>query len=273
MTKLNLNILQTAFQLIPEKTNNTAHKEIVHIIVSSFAKKVLTADFDENIDHWVKHEFLKRYAYFILSSNKDDIVNYLSPFIDNFCVSEFISDLFKEIILAEDRLNTYDNFWLVWNTFKQKVIDISKEGKNKWNVDKIIKNYLFADIYWKKDDREWHSFKDNNKRFFKEVSDKIGQYSSTLYSISKLLNDIGSLYLDDGIRWISDILSCNENYTDNELEANTIYYIENLTKKFIFRNREKIKMQKELKDNLLIILNFIIDKGSSVGYMLREGII
>lgn len=273
LTKLNLNILQTAFQLIPEKTNNTTHKEIVHIIVSFFAEKVLTADFDENVDHWVKHEFLKRYAYFILSSNKDDIVNYLSPFIDNFCASEFISDLFKQIILAEDRLNTYDNFWLIWNTFKQKVIDISKKENNNWNVDKIIKSYLFADIDWKEDAKEWHSFKVSNKRFFKEISDKIGQYSSTLYSISKLLNDRGSLYLEDGIRWISDILSCNENYTDNELEANTMYYIENLTRKFVFGNREKIKMQKELKDNLLIILNFIIDKGSSVGYMFRESII
>ena len=42
---------------------------------------------------------------------------------------------------------------------------------------------------------------------------------------------------------------------------------------FTFRNREKIRTTKEIKEQLLTILNFIIDKGSVTGYMLRENII
>jgi hypothetical protein len=102
---------------------------------------------------------------------------------------------------------------------------------------------------------EWHLLKDNNKRFFVELSNKIGHCPSFLYAISKLLNDIGSHYIDDGVLWISNILRNNQDLADKKLEVNTIYYLENLTRKYTFRNREKIKRTKGKKDNLLLILD------------------
>ena len=38
-------------------------------------------------------------------------------------------------------------------------------------------------------------------------------------------------------------------------------------------NREKIKKTKKLKTQILIILDFLIEKGSVVGYILRENIL
>lgn len=89
----------------------------------------------------------------------------------------------------------------------------------------------------------------------------------------KLLNDIGSHYIDDGVIWISNILGNNRDLANKKLEVNTIYYIENLVRKYTFKNREKIKKIKSIKDNLLLILDYLIEKGSVVGYMLRESII
>ena len=270
---LDLRTLKTAFQLIPQKTDNEDHKKIVKIIISVFAKKILSDDRDEKIDYKIKHDFLRTYAYFVLNSHIDEIQDYLKPFLDNFNASESIADLFQEIVLAEDMLNTDDKFWLVWNIFKEKVIEISKSGDRHWYVDKIIKSYLFAQVPWKETAKEWHSLKDKDKRFFKEISEKIGHWPSAIYAISKLLNDIGSLYIDDGVIWISNILDNNQDYVNKKLETNTIYYIENLIRKFTFKNREKIKRTKALKNKLIIILNFLIEKGSAVGYMLRESII
>ena len=175
--------------------------------------------------------------------------------------------------MAEDVLNTYDNFWLVWNAFKEKIFNICKDGDARWHVDKIVKSYLFAQVPWKETAKEWHSLKNNNKRFFKELSENIGHCPSALYAISKLLNDIGSHYIDDGVIWISTILGKNYDLADKKLENNTIYYIENLSRKYIFRNREKIKRIKVIKDSLLIILDYLITKGSVIGYMLRESIV
>lgn len=270
---LDLSTLKTAFQLIPQKTDNEDHKKIVKIIISVFAKKILLSERNEKIDYKIKHDFLRTYAYFVLNSHKDEIQDYLKPFLENFNASESIADLFQEIVLAEDMLNTDDKFWLVWNIFKEKVIEICKDGDRHWYVDKIVKSYLFAQVPWKETAKEWHSLKDKDKKFFKEVSEKIGHCPSAIYSISKLLNDIGSPYMDDGVIWISNILDNNQDYINKKLETNTIYYIENLIRKFTFKNREKIKRTKALKNKLIIILNFLIEKGSAVGYMLRESIV
>ena len=191
---LDLYILKKALQLTPLKTNNEIHKKIVKKIVYAFVPKILSDDGNEKIDYKVKHDFLQTYAYLVLNSSKDEIYDYLKPFIDNFNTSETIADLFQEFILAEDILNTYDNFWLVWNCFKEKVFEICKDGDGYWYIDKIIKSYLFAQIPWKETAKEWHSLRDSNKRFFKEISQKIGHCPSTLYALSKLLNDIGSSY-------------------------------------------------------------------------------
>ena len=121
--------------------------------------------------------------------------------------------------------------------------------------------------------KEWRSLKDKNKRFFAEISKTIGHCPSCLYSIAKLLNNIGCLYIDDGVFWISGILNNNRDLTNKKIEDNTIEYLENYVRKYIFKNREMIKRNKSIKDNLLVILDYLIEKGSVVGYMLRESII
>jgi hypothetical protein len=268
-----LSILGTAFQMIPQKTDSNNHKTIAKAVISIFAKKLVLDDREDKIDYQVKHEFLQNYARFVLNSPKNEIQDYLKPFIDNFNTSESIADLLEEFVLAEDALNTYDNFWLVWNTFKEKIFDICKEGDKHRYVAEIVKSYLFATVPWKESAKEWHSLRDNNRRFFKEVLEEIGHCPSAIYAVSKLLNDIGSCYIDDGVLWISKILKDNPDLADRKLEANTIYYLEHFTRKYTFRNREKIKRTKIIKDNLLLILNYLIKKGSVVGYMLRESIV
>ena len=119
----------------------------------------------------------------------------------------------------------------------------------------------------------WHTLGDGDKRFLKEISQEIGHCPSTLYSISRLLNGIGSHYLDDGILWISDMLTNNQNLLAAELKKNTVYHMENVTRKYIYKNQTKIRGSKELKEKILVLLNFLIEKGSVIGYMLRERIV
>jgi len=273
LEKLDLYILKRAFQLIPEKTDNKLNKEIAKRIINAFIPKILSDERENRIDYKVEHDFLRKYAYFVLNLPQDEIDDYLKPFMENFNASETIADLFKEFIYAEDILNIYDIFWIIWEKFKDKVFEICGDGERYWYIDKIIKSYLFATALWKEDAKEWHTLKSSNKRFFQEVSQKIGHCPSTLFALAKLLNGIGSLYLDDGVNWIANIIEKNKDLAQKNLEADPIYYIENLSRKYIYNNREKIKKNKMLRQKVLIILNFLVEKGSVVGYMLRESIV
>lgn len=271
--KIELSSLRTAFQLIPLDTENEEQKEIVKRIIRVFAEKLLSYNREDKIDYNVRHDFLEKLAYFVLSAQKHEIPDYLKPFFDNFNASEKIADLFKEFILVEDRLNNYDNFWQVWSLFKGKVVGICKDGDTHWYTNKIVMSYLFAQVQWKETTTSWHTLKDDDKRFFKEISQIIGHCTSTFYAISKLLNDIGSPYLNDGIVWISDMLIKNKNLYTVKLEESTIYYLENLVRKYIYDNREKIRKAKKQKEDVLVILEFLITKGSVIGYILRESIL
>jgi len=271
--KLDLHVLKTAFQLVPLKTDSEEHKKIVKEIVFAFTEKLLSSDNDEKIDYKVRRDFLITLAYFVLSVPKKEIKDYLKPFLDNFIASESIADLFQEFIFAEDRLNTYDNFWEVWNLFKEKVIEVCKSGDKYGYVNDIVKSYLFAKIRLEETIKNWHTLKYSDEYFFREISQKIGHCPSCLYSISKLLAGIGNLYLNEGISWISEMLHKNKNLITSNLENNTIYYLENITRKYIYKNRESIRKTKKLKDEIIIILNFLVEKGSVIGYMLRENIL
>lgn len=69
-----------------------------------------------------------------------------------------------------------------------------------------MKSYLFTTVPWKETTTSWHTLKDENEDFFSNISQKIGHCPSALYSILKLLTDIGSPYLDNGVLWVSKIL-------------------------------------------------------------------
>jgi len=272
INQLDLYTLKTVFQIIPVKTENVEHKKIVKILVDSFAKALLSKDGHDKVDYSIRHAFFEKYVYFVLNLPQNEIQYYLDPFINQFNKSEIIADLLKEFVIAEDNLNTYDNFWFIWNVFKGKIFKACENGDGIWYMNKIVRSYLFAEVLWKESAKEWRSFKDKDKKFFKEVCESIGHCPATLYSVSKVLNDIGTPYLEYGIIWLSKIFNDND-YMNKKLEINTIYYLEYFLKKYIYKYREKIRTTKNLKDKVVVILNFLIEKGSVVGYMLREKIL
>ena len=57
------------------------------------------------------------------------------------------------------------------------------------------------------------------------------------------------------------------------LETDTIFYMENVVRGYIFENRQIIKTKPQIKKQILLLLNFLIEKGSSIAYRLREEIL
>lgn len=271
--KLDLDVQKTVFQLIPLKSIDPDLKLVAKRIISSFAGRLLSEDRDDKIDYRTKKEFLEAYANFVLSLKEDEIKDFLEPFLDGFNGAEPMADFFREFVLVEDRLNSFNTFWIVWYLFKDKIVELCKDGDRYWYVNRIVESYLFATVPWKETTKEWRSFKQANKKFFKDITQKIGHCPSALYAISKLLNDIGSPYLNEGIGWIATMLGDNPELANKKLEVNTIFYLESIVKKYYYQDREKIRRIKVIKDKVLIILDFLIKRGSVVGYMLRESIL
>ncbi|MFW2516824.1 hypothetical protein, partial [Aliarcobacter butzleri] len=59
----------------------------------------------------------------------------------------------------------------------------------------------------------------------------------------------------------------------NKLEQDTVFHLENLIRKYIFLQSVKIKKDRKTKEDVFVILDFLVEKGSAIGYMLREKIL
>jgi len=270
-----LNILMASFKMMVT-FKSTINQEFTQKIIEMLYINIFNKT-DDKADYDVKQQFIDNFAVFILEADKDDIQFYLQHLIDSFKPTEEMTSLLTQLIYTQDSTNNYDNFWHIWELLENNIIDICKDGEKYSDVKQIIKAYLLAQgrygSIWKDTAQEWHSLKNKDIRFLKKFTKKIGHCPSVLYSISKLLTSIGSTYQNDGVSWIADLLRNNSNLSNDKLESDTVFHLENLIRKYVFIQGEQIKKDRKTKDDVLTILNFLVEKGSAVAYMLREKVL
>jgi hypothetical protein len=266
--------LVTALMLLPLGTQDVQHKAFVVEVASAMVKKSRRRSRrgDEPLDFGTRHRFLQKFAHLVLSSDWAEIPNYVQPLVNNFKSMDYAEEIFQEFVSAEDSLNQYDAFWTVWELFYPCIVELCKTGRG-FHSSSVIHNYLLAWPYWRKDAKQWHSLKEREKGFFSRVARDIGSRPAVLYSLAKLLNEIGSGFASDGIFWVSAVLERGADLADEELETNTIYYLENLVRGFVLRNRHKVRTMPQTKAAILVILNFLLEQGSVTAYLVREGVL
>ena len=271
--------LSVIFDLIPVKTKDKTLLNYASEITSFLSDRLLKdnrqrdrdpkRDRSEDVDSLFQFKILNKFAYFVLYRPVSEINRFVKPFVDNFQTSEEMATFFEKFVWAEDKINQYEQFWVVWGQFYQKVVESSKHGDG-YNHKKVIRAYLLAGNYWRETAKDWRSLKDRERLFYKKIVNDLNDDTAVLDSIAQFLNEIGSNFLDEGIFWISELVGEKEH---KKLGVNTIYYTELLIRKYIYLNRTKVKFDAKIKVEIIGILNFLINTGSVNAYLLREDIL
>ena len=220
----------------------------------------------------LRQHIFKNFAYFILQREKSEIDAFLKPFVDSFSSTEETASFIEELVSAEDYLYKNEQFWHIWNYLYPKIKELCATPRG-YHLKEILINYLFAWRWWREGIEEWRSLKRENLSLYTNASKDIGNIPAVLYSVAKVLNSIGSNFKDEGVDWIHTIVSSNKSIHLDDMESNTLYYLEKFFRKFIFINRQKIKEEIKLKNKIIPILDFMIERGSIHGYLLRESIL
>lgn len=273
----NIHDLGIVYQLIPSNTKEKIHLNIIRKTLPTIMPKLLTdrhssrSEFDPSV-YKTRLTIFKRYAYFLLEREIHEIDTYLQPFIDSFIATDETISLLDKIISAEDYINKYDQFWFIWNKLYPKFTEVCNNS-HSYHLSKVIKSYLLAWEWWRDDVEEWHSLKEENLSLYANVAKDLGYNPAVLYSITKILNLIGSKFTNEGVDWVYTIVLINNSLEMGDFESNTLYYMEKIMRKFIFKNKEQIKKEIILKNKVVPILDFMIERGSMHGYLLRESIL
>lgn len=88
-----------------------------------------------------------------------------------------------------------------------------------------------------------------------------------------MLNSIGSQFEQQGIEWIFNIVATNPKIDLEETESDTLYHMEKFIKSYTFLHRQHIKQTLRLKNKVIAILDFMVERGSVHAYMTRESIL
>lgn len=259
--------LDIIFHLIPYKTSEPHLLKVISDIFNALFPAYLAPDKDA-MRYKEKHRFFERYAYFILHQDVKSIDPFILPVVDNITNREETGDLLRDVISAQDRSAKYDQFWVLWKKLYDRIIEIAREGR--FDSSRIIHDYMLAWPYWKDTAKDWHSLKKREKGFYKKIVNDIGNLPSVLDAMSQFLNEIGSVFIDDGLSWLSAIILKQEG---KKLERNTVYYLELFIRKYVHLNRMKAKKDPKIKNDFLVVLNFLIERGSVNAYLLRENIL
>ena len=270
---LDIRALEIVFQLIPSDTKDKNHLNIYAKSLPPLASQLLKDRRNDGSNiYLLRQHIFKNFAYFILQREKSEIDVFLKPFIDSFSSTEETASFIGELVSAEDSLNNCEQFWYIWNKLYPKIKELCVNPCGYY-LEEIIINYLLAWFWWREDVKEWHSLKEENLTLYTNASKDIGNIPAVLYSVVKVLNSIGTNFADEGINWIHTIVSNNKSLHLDDVESNTLYYLEKFLRIFVSTNRQKIKEQEKLKNKIIPILNFIIERGSKYGYLLRESIL
>lgn len=279
ITSLDIYSLEIVLQIIPSDTKDKVHLDIYEKSLPLLASKLLKDrrsykdDSGDNTNIYsLRQHIFKNFTYFILQREKSEIDAFLKPFIDSFSSTEETASFIAELVSAEDYLNKNEQFWRIWDNLYPKIKELCSNPRG-YHLKEIIINYLFEWPWWREGIEEWRSLKRENLSLYTNASKDIGNIPAVLYSVAKVLNSIASTFKDEGVDWIHTIVSSNKFLHLDDLESNTLYYLEKFLRKFVFLNRQKIKEEIKLKNKVIPILDFMVERGSIHGYLLRESIL
>jgi hypothetical protein len=260
--------LISTIELLPIKIDDDNLRTYFVSTITTLAKGFY--DDRNSDDHTRIHRLVDKICPMVLFADRQDTLSYITPFIEHFQFSANSYQLFSQLITDEDRYPHYENFWYIWDLFFEKISDLGGSIDRNRNASETVKYYLLAHPYWNPGTTEWHSIRGKERLFYDRVVSKMGHASVVLYSIAKVLNDVGSQFALDGVTWLSSMIIANKYI---ELERYTIEYIEKFIRRFILIKRQNVKRDKVLRDKVICILDFLFEKGSIIGFLLREDIL
>lgn len=274
---LDIDDLETIYQLMPNDTKNEDHLSILNLTLSNIAKILLKNRHDttdiNNLYSLRLSIFKKISAISLHRNSEDEVKSLLEPFINNLKRNDETEQFIERFIWSENEFYQPKVFWYVWKLLYPKIIELYNQGGYYKDFENLLVNYLLAWRWWGEKQKEWRSLTKENLWLYDDISKDLGNHPSVLYSIARALNSVASNFHNLGIDWINTIASNNHDLKLGNVESDTLFNLENYLRQYVFLNRQRIKQDVRLKTKVINILDFMVERGSVHGYLLRESIL
>lgn len=208
----------------------------------------------------------------------------LKKITDTLKKDEWFQRLLQHIICEAYVSKDKKRFWLIWNSMFEAVEKMvkSEEKHQKENsyfswkgeqyVNDILLEYLLAGYNtWERNTKRWELVTGEDIGFWERCYKAFGYHKATLLGIGYFINHIGvEIARREAITWIYEIVNNQKHLWKVELLTNTMYYLENYIKIYCDYYMKEIKTDFNTKKKVLKVLDFMVEKESAIGFLLRD---
>ncbi len=256
-----------ALRIIPTNTSLAVHHDFIHQLLELHVSFLNEPNQRHRYDyHDSRHAFTFFYARYLLNQPQDCAKIMFKNLLDLTLtrdgkenteeLDKFLYHLIKEHIRAVNDGAPIDNFWYLWEYLRDWIIE-QKKG--------FLLPLFLMDLDWTENSEGWHVLEGKNLYY----KDFIMDWGFNLINTSiKFLNGISfNKFMPESVSWIAGMLnSQNAHQVDLKIAGKFI-------EKAFYKYGSKIKGDRVLLTDFLFILDFLIDRGSSKAYMLKEELI
>jgi len=190
--------------------------------------------------------------------------------------AEKVSEVFEQTVYAEDQQRSGETFWRLWSEISHRIIlvenRIERLLQGHSELARLASVLLLDRVYWKEGAKNWeplNGHKEDIHQFFKEV----GSSSDVCRAFISLLDSVGNQsLLPDGIQWIAEQLR-GGNTATLIADRNSLFLLTRVLTPIVYGRTSAAKTSRTLREAILVILDAMIDSGSSAAFRMREFLI
>ncbi|HEX7754960.1 MAG TPA: hypothetical protein VF421_06445 [Niabella sp.] len=259
--------LNDALRIIPTSTSSTAQKAFIQQVFDLHVAFLGNANRKDRTDFYdSRNAFTFFYPRYLLNLPQEEarklfieLLDLILPKNGVACsddLGEFVYGLVKGFILAVNSGSAVENFWELWECLREWMLS-QKNG--------FFMPLFLMDLDWTESSEGWWVL--NGKNLYYKTFIVDWGFNQINTSIKFLTGIAFNKFMPDSVSWITSLLqSQNASQVDMKM-------LEKFTEKAFYKYGNKVKSDKPLLDDFLLILDFLISRGSSKAYMLKEELI
>jgi len=231
-----------------------------------------------NIRYKLSSSLAERFAAYLLGLSEPDLDVFTEQLREGCdAAPSFINYLLLHVAVLTERTQEKERYWTIWRKLSAKVQDIAVElaAHNYYNAQRddkrnLIRGMLAADIQRQKVDYESQDIALGKTSILQFVANA-GTNHDVFEAMARLMYHFPSIFFETGIPLLSRYL--RESRGAELLEGkNTRFFLERSIQRYL-RVDETGPLSRRMHQSCRMILNGLVESGSSDAYFLREHLI
>lgn len=269
----------TPYLMIPNGSTESTHVSLwSRILTLLFESKESEEDHEQEVHYEPPLNLAKRFADYLLGLSEADIQIFTEKLREG-CdkAPDFIDHLLLSVAVATEETQNKERYWVFWGHLSEKVQSIAIEtsahdyqARRQDDRRKLIRGLLGLDIEWQKVDYENQDIA-LGKDLILEFVTNAGKNPDVFEAMSSLMYHFPSVFFEPGVY----ILSKHQSETGGTIlfeGVNTRYYLDRSIQRFL-RIDSTGPLSQKMHQSCLVLLDAIVESGSSGAYYLREHLI